>query len=161
MREEDGDCQEDVDDVEDDEASDGITEHLRAALTIKVHPDLLRKALRAHAKMPPDDRRDLTAQMIMIIKIVEKQRRVKDRDRPVLNHAIHLRLEALNRLHDRPEMRGYSFEKVEDGCSYVHDDLVVAASTAPLVQRDEFTIEFDINAFFKLLLRDGRHDGTA
>ena len=149
------------DDLEDEPEGDGLSGFVDRAMTIKVHPDLLRKALREHEQMSPQDRADLTAQMISIIKITEKLKHVKKKDRSTLGHAIHLRLVALSRVHGRPEMRGYSFEKNKDGCSFIHDDVVVAAAQAPLVKVDDYIIAFDEDAFFQVLLRDGRYDGTA
>lgn len=149
------------DDPDNEPVGGGLSGFVDRAMTIKLHPDLLRKALREHERMPPEDRADLTAQMISIIKILDGVKRVKKRDRPALGHAVHLRLVALARLNDRPEMRAYSLEGKEKGCSFIHDDVVVAASKAPLVQVDEYTIAFDEDAFFQILLRDGRHDGRA
>lgn len=149
------------DDLEDEEEPGSLTGFVGEAMRIKVHPDLMRKAMRAHAEMAPEDRRDLTMQMLSTIKIVEKLRRVKSRDRSALSHALHLRMMALARLNDRPEMRAYSLEGKEKGCLLIHDDVVVAASKAPLVQVDDYTVAFDEDAFFQILLRDGRHDGSA
>lgn len=149
------------DDLDDDEEPGSLSDFVREAMTIKVHPDLMRKAMRAHAEMAPEDRRDLTMQMLSTIKIVEALKRVKKRDRSALSHALHLRMMALARLNARPEMRAYSIEGKEEGCLLIHDDVVVAAAHAPLVKVDDHTIAFDEDAFFQILLRDGRHDGRA
>lgn len=151
------------DDLDDDEEPGSLSDFVREAMTKTVHPNLLRQALRDHEKMPAEDRGDLGAQTISIIKLVEKRsrRKLTRWERTTLVHAIHLRLVAMAHLNDRPEMRAYALEGKEKGCSFIHDDVVVAASKAPLVKVDDHTIAFDEDAFFQILLRDGRHDGSA
>ena len=91
----------------------------------------LRKALRDHERCPPKIG-GIWAQTISIIKL--SRRGVGGSclgERTTLVHAIHLRLVAMARLDDRPEM---GFRGKEEGSSFIHDDVVVAASKAPLVQ---------------------------
>lgn len=149
------------DDLDDEEDVGSISDFVREAMTIKVHPDLMRKAMRAHAEMAPTDRGDLTMQILSTIKIVETLKRVKKRDRSTLAHALHLRMTALARLSGRPEFNGYATGKTKDGAVYIRDDMIVAAASAPLIVKDERTIEFDPDAIFQMLLKDGRHDGNA
>lgn len=149
------------DDLDDEEDIDSVSDFVREAMTIKVHPDLMRKALRAHAEMAPTDRGDLTMQMLSTIKIVETLKRVKKRDQSTLAHALHLRMTALARLSGRTEFNGYATGKTKDGAVYIRDDMIVAAAAAPLIAKDERTIEFDPDAIFRILLKNGRHDGTA
>jgi hypothetical protein len=149
------------DDLDDDEEPGSLGDFVRKAMTIKVHPDLMRKAMRAYANMAPEDRGDLTMQMLSTTKIVEALKRVKKRDRSALAHALHLRMTALARLSGRPEFNGYATGKTKDGAVYIRDEMIVAAASAPLTAKDERTIEFDPDVIFQLLLKDGRHDGRA
>ena len=149
---------EDADDQSEVGTQTGFVEE---AMRIKVHPDLMRKAMRAHAEMAPEDRSDLTMQMLSTIKIVEALKRVKKRDRSALAHALHLRMTALARLSERLEFNGYATGKTKDGAVYIRDEMIMAAASAPLIVKDERTIEFDPDAIFQMLLKDGRHDGSA
>lgn len=140
---------------------DGIGDFVRSAMIIEVHPDLMRRAMRAHAEMSPEGRGDLTMQLLSPIKVVHGLKRVKKRDRAALGHALYLRIAALARLSARPEFRGYATEEVKDGAVFIRDELIVAAASAPLIATDKHTIEFDADALFQIMLRDGPHDGTA
>ena len=109
----------------DDQSEVGtLTGFVEEAMLIKVHPDLMRKAMRAHAGMAPKDRSDLTMQMLSTIKIVEALKRVKKRDRSALAHALHLRMAALARLSERLEFNGYATGKTKDGAVYIRDEMM-------------------------------------
>jgi hypothetical protein len=131
-------------------------------LFVPVEPAQLSTALRLFEQMNPDDRADLGARALELIKHFHKPgNEPKNLEIGDLVSAIQFRLQAFATLHDRPEMSAWARPSTEEGCDYINGALLEAAATEPIVRLDEYNITFDPNSFFKRVLAVSDLEGEA
>ena len=138
-----------------------MSKFLERVARTPVPAELLKEALEAIADLPAEDRQDLTGRALAVIRLLEQRKAAKSlRQRGNLVTGIHFRLEALARLHDEPAYKAWSMQSGEPGMSYVHDDLVTAAASEPLIL-EEHGARFDPDSFFRRVLKASEGSGRA
>ena len=125
----------------------------------RVTPEHLIEANLAIAEMVPEDRRDMTARAVRIIRLLE-EKNMKGRNRPDMLTAITFRLEALARLElqKHREMGAWSRPGDETGQVFAHEDLFKAAALEPLISESERPA-FEPVSFFQRLLSISKEQG--
>jgi hypothetical protein len=104
-----------------------------------VPPDLMADVVKLHNELQPDDRRDLTEQILCIIKAAFAVETAEDRGR--LGSSIMFRLEALAKFLSRESGHKLAIAG-RDGVVRVPWELVVAAAQEPLVEGPDGRPEF-------------------
>lgn len=96
--------------------------------------ELLADAMEAIADMPDEDRRDMTARMLCIIRHLEDAG-VGDK-RADLGLAINFQLHALAQLTAAGGLRGFRHVGAEQGMDWLHKDVIRATVEVPLREID-------------------------
>lgn len=130
---------------------------LERANKTKVEPELLGDILKAVAELPAG-KRDFEGTTIEIVRRVGELK-LPDRKRGDLAMAINFRLMALARLMEAGGGRGWTAPG-QDGCTFVHEELVRAAAEEPMVEVDA-ELQFDAETFHRRLLALAEMHGEA
>lgn len=120
-------------------------------------PELLMAALVAIDEMPPEDRPDMTARMMVVISTL--QREAPEADRAGLAMAVNFRLTALAHLMTSERLAGF---KQPGGLDYelISEDVVRTAAVVPLRMIDD-ELSFDPHQFRDHLLSIASPAGKA
>jgi hypothetical protein len=121
---------------------------VREIFDAKVSAADMESALKAINAMPGEDRIDITARTICLIKLFDHRR--DQTDVATLISAIDFRFEALAKLSRRPEFGCWSMPR-RDGSNSVAITVLEAAATEPLIELQKRPA-FDADSFFKRLL---------
>lgn len=129
----------------------------------------LKKAIVAVNALPPEDRKDLTARSVALLRVflgppgqgslseAASEESFADSDRIT---AVQFRLEALARLSGHPKFRGWSMPSDKREMMFISDEVLEAAAKEPLLE-DGNRPAFDPESFFSRLLILTEGDGTA
>lgn len=98
-------------------------------------PELMQSAMEAIADLPAEDRRDMTARMLAVIRVLNDQ--LPERDGPAVGMAINFRLMALARMMSSEALPGFRLPAHADGPDLLHEDAVRAAVEVPLRLKGE------------------------
>lgn len=123
----------------------------------KVAPQLIEDVLEAVADLPAH-LRDFEGTTIEIAKCVAELE-LPERQRMDLGLAINFRLMAFARLMSDGGGRGWKLPG-NDGCTFVHGELVRAAAEEPVIEVDE-QVMFDADSFHRRLLALAEMHGEA
>jgi len=134
---------------------------IKKAMKTPVDPDLLRLALSEFAKLDHRDRNDFEGRAFATFRLLEKNKTVKQQDRPWLPLAIEWRLSALAKLSERIEMKAFTIGPDKSGATWLSDDVLQVAAREPLIQKDRYTVEFSADSFLANLLRRAKPAGNA
>jgi hypothetical protein len=107
-----------------------MSEFLKRANEAPLTVELLAGAMEAIADMPDEDRRDMTARLLCIIRFLDEAG-VGD-DRANLGLAINFRLHALAQLTAAGGLRGFRRAGAEQGMDWLHEDVIRATVEVPL-----------------------------
>lgn len=121
-------------------------------------PALLSGAMEAIADMPEQDRRDMTARMLTIIRFLDWHSAADERQS--LGLAINFRLQALARLIAEGGIRGFRHPGAKKVMDWLHEDVIRAAVAVPLRVRDDDAV-FDKDEFHDHLLAIASPSGAA
>jgi hypothetical protein len=122
----------------------GIVERI---LEVEVSSDDMRRALQAINALPAEDRGDIAARAICLMRLFEHGSRSELSARVA---AIDWRFQALSRLAARAEFKAWSLPGAHDAVE-IAPDVLEAAASEPLIEVDNQP-GFDADAFFIRLL---------
>ena len=130
---------------------------LKQANKVKVDPEIMTDILQAVASLPAGDR-DFEGTTIEIVKRVADLD-LPERERMDLGLAINFRFMAFARLMQNGGGRGWRLPG-EEGCTFVHEELVQAAAEEPMIEVNEEVV-FDEESFHRRLLALAEPHGEA
>ena len=119
--------------------------------------ELLGGAMEAVAELPPEDRRDMTTQMLCIIEHVEKT--TKGKAEAGVGAALYFRMLALGKLTSDYPLPGFASPDF-NGAKLLHPDVIRCAAEQPLIMIGE-DVAFDAGAFQIRLLDIAEAAGSA
>ncbi len=131
---------------------------LKRANEAPLTAELLGGAMEAIADMPEEDRRDMTARMLCIIRYLDDAD--AGDDRASLGLAINFRLQALAQLTAQGGLRGFRHPAAEQGMDWLHADVIRAAVEVPVREMDG-DAGFDPAEFHERLLAIATMAGRA
>lgn len=126
-------------------------------------PELMKRLMTLVGDMPAEQRSDLTGRSIGIIRFLEEEYPGQETfERASLITAFQFRMEALMNLRTRPEYRAWTLQLSahKEEPDVIHQVLVEAAATEPLIQRKKRPA-FDPVSFFKRALAMSEAEGRA
>lgn len=138
----------------------GVIERANA---VRLTPALLKEVMRALDALPSCQRGDFTARGQAMLRLLDDElpEIVAPRDHAAVLLALDLRMSALARLCERPEWRAWLGESSRlTPSSHLHDAMIEAAATEPLIERDGRAV-FDPGRFFRTMLRRCEAEGQA
>lgn len=130
---------------------------LQRANHAPVTAELLGGALEAINEMAAEDRSDMTARLLRIIRYLDEQ---GVDERASILTAIEFRLEALARLSLDGDLKGFRHPSSENGAEWIHEDVVRCAAEIPLRAR-RHRLFFDRDEFHNHLLEIATPAGAA
>ena len=113
---------------------------------------------RTIAELPEEDRRDVTAQMLRVIRYLDDAG--TGDGRAALGLAINFRIRALARLTADGGLQGFRYPGAAEGMDWLHTDVVRAAAEVPLREVDDDAV-FDPAEFHNHLLKIAATAGNA
>lgn len=109
----------------------------------RVTQEDLEVALTAFNKMKEEDRRDITARTMQLIRLFDKERPFREVSDII--SAVEFRLEAFSRIASHPELRTF-FPSKEDGAAMISQPVLHLVATEPLLSKQDRPA-FDVKSF--------------
>lgn len=126
----------------------GFDERIHAQI---VPADLLADVITMHSNLDPDDRRDITEQMLCLVKTLHPIETAEAKG--VMGMAIHCRIVALSGLLRDGNVLGRLVPKATNGAHLISPEVIQCAAQASIMSRENGPAEFDENEFVERYLK--------
>jgi hypothetical protein len=126
----------------------GFDERVKAQI---VPPDLLADVIAMHSNLDPLDRRDITEQMLRLVKTLHPMETAENKG--VMGMAIHCRIVALSGLLRDGNILSKLIQKATNGAYLISPEVIQCTAPASIILRENEPAEFDEIDFVERYLK--------